>query len=299
MAREMYGLLSSKNARAAARTVRPGTPKSTVARPASTGEGVSAAEAESLPPEVLARLSEPFDSVEAAHDGLRNLETLLRDTGDRRAVFLTVYTRVTREVRERIEDGAFSDPEWVAAYLVAFANRYRRALCAYERESPSLPTPWRLAFDAAASGDSLVVQDALLGINAHVTYDLALALCDVAIDPYREDRWADHVAINDVLQRLVDVEQDLLVAHYAPGLASVDESLGRLDEALAFFTLEEGRDFAWRAAVALTDSRWSLTERVVRWTLNAVATGAATAILSPNVSPRVLETLRGLETADD
>jgi hypothetical protein len=147
-------------------------------------------------PAVLALTAEPFASVGDAHRRLAALERTFRARGDRRGAFLAIYERVTGEVGRSIAAGEFADPDWVADYLVAFAERYRRAL---------------VAFEAAATGDCLVSQAALLGINAHVNYDLALALDAAGIDADREARDADreardadHCAVNDVLKRLVD-----------------------------------------------------------------------------------------------
>jgi hypothetical protein len=215
-----------------------------------------------------------------AHRRLALLERRLVRSGDRRAVFLTVYGAVTAQVRRELAAERFRDPAWVADYLTAFANRYRTALLAYERSRRDrVPGAWLLAFDAALAGETLVTQDAVLGINAHVTHDLALALTDVGIDP-RPARRADHDAVNAVLASLVDVEQELLASRYAPGLADLDAAGGRLDERVAFLTLAEARDWAWQCAVALVDNGPTV-DRAVRWLLETVARGAGRLILQP------------------
>ena len=245
-------------------------------------------------PALLALVADPFEGVTDARERLSALERTLRERGDGRAPFLTVYARVTGAVERGVTDSAFEDPEWVARYLVAFAEHYRRAFEAFERgHLDDVPDPWQLAFDRACSPDTLVVQDVLLGINAHVNYDLALALHDVGIDPSRPRKRADHRTINETLAALVDEEQVLLAERYAPGLTDIDASLGRLDEALSMFTLRQGRRNAWRGAVALSLGRRA--ERPVRWALNAVSLGAAGAVLAPGVSDGLLERLRAAE----
>ena len=245
-------------------------------------------------PDLLALVVDPYEGVADAHERLTALERTLRERGDGRAAFLTVYARVTSAVERGVEEARFADPDWVARYLVAFADHYRQAFEAFERgDLARVPDPWQLAFDRACSPETLVVQDVLLGINAHVNYDLALALHDVGIDPDRPRKRADHRAINETLAALVDEEQELLAARYAPGLTDVDASLGRLDEALSMFTLRQGRRHAWRGAVAL--SLGPRVERPVRWTLNTVSLGAASAVLAPTWSERVAERLRAAE----
>ncbi len=77
--------------------------------------------------EVLRLVEAPFRDVADAHERLAALEALLYESGDRRAVFLTIYARVTAEVDAGLEHGEFTDPAWVADYLVTFADHYRRA----------------------------------------------------------------------------------------------------------------------------------------------------------------------------
>jgi hypothetical protein len=247
-------------------------------------------------PAVLDLVTDPFVSVDDAHRRLCALESLFYERGDRRGPFLVIYSRVTAAVGRAIDDGAFVDPDWVDRYLVAFADLYRRALSCYETgRLAALADPWQVAFEAAERGDCLVAQDAVLGINAHVNYDLALALAEVGVDPARADKYADHCAVNATLRRLVDEVQTRLAERYAPGLATVDESLGRVDEAVSFLALAEGRDSAWRVATALADSRFGVRRAVALWYLRTVSTGTAYALLTPTRSRRLRASLSRLE----
>ena len=81
-----------------------------------------------------------------------------------------------RRGRHRGRGGTFEDPEWVEAWDVAFADLYLAALDADLPGRP-VPRPWRLAFDAPAACPPL--RHVLLGINAHVNYDLPQALLAV------------------------------------------------------------------------------------------------------------------------
>ncbi|WP_255197405.1 DUF5995 family protein [Halorarius litoreus] len=265
-----------------------------------TLRAAAAAFGEDAPPgtgrvDLLDLLADPYTDPADAQRRLALLERRLARAGDRRAVFLTVYGAVTAQVRHELAGERFRDPPWVADYLTAFANRYRTALLAYEEGARDrVPGAWRMAFDASLAGETLVTQDALLGINAHVVHDLALALVEVGIDP-RLARRADHDAVNAILASLVDVEQALLADRYAPGLADLDAAGGRLDERVAFLTLAEGRDWAWRCAVTLTDGG-PLAERVVRWLLETVARGAGRLVCQPTGAAR--DRLAELERAE-
>ncbi|AZH24038.1 DUF5995 family protein [Haloplanus aerogenes] len=247
-------------------------------------------------PALVALTERPFDGVADVFDRLRELETRLRAADDRRAVFLTIYTRMTASVHDAIESDRFTDTDWMRRYTVAFADYYRRAFLDFERGNLDVvPDSWIVAFGTAVEGSALVAQDAFLGINAHINYDLALTLRDVGIDPDRRRKRADHREINVVLTDLIDAQQMALADLYAPGLADVDATLGRFDEALSLFSMTEGRAQAWRIATVLTDVRWSLARRYARWLLRATATGGAVFVRSPPVDPRLLAALRRVE----
>jgi hypothetical protein len=248
--------------------------------------------------EVLDLVAEPYDSVAESERRLTDLQRVFATREDDRAVFLAVYARTTEAVAARIERDEFEDPDWVADYLVAFANRYRQAAHDYERgDLAAVADPWQLAFDSAAAPDSLVIQDALLGVNAHINYDLAFALADVGIEADRTAKLEDHRAVTDVLRTIVDDIQNLLAEAYAPGLEHVDESMGRADERLAIFTIDECRSSAWRNAVGLC-SRFRVRRWVARRVTHATATGAAYLLLSTRASDTVHETLEAVEDGE-
>jgi hypothetical protein len=280
---DLVRLLDDRRARALVRA----------ARADSTGLGGVAGDAD---PEFVALAERPFASVDDVHARLHDLEARLRAAGDRRAVFLTVYTRMTATVRDAVDDGRFADPAWMRRYTVTFADHYRRAFLAFERgDLRSVPDPWRVAFGTAAAGDALVVQDAFLGISAHVNYDLALTLRDVGVDPDRGRKHADHRRVDDVLAGLVDAQQAALAALYAPGIEDLDASIGRLDERLSLLSMTEGRAWAWRVATVLTDVDWAPARRYVRWLLRGTATGAAWVVRSPSLDPALVAALARAE----
>ncbi len=247
-------------------------------------------------PALVNLVEEPYRSVPDALDRLERLEGRLRDLGDRRAVFLTVYTNMTRAVQRSVERGAFADPAWMREYTRTFANYYREAFLAFERgRSGAVPDPWRIALGTATAGNALVAQDAFLGINAHINYDLGLAIRDVGVDPNRARKRADHRTIDDILGRLIDAQQAALTELYAPGIDDVDAALGRFDESLSLFAMTEGRAQAWRVGVVLAGTGSRLVEAYARWVLRTTAVGAAAFVLSPALAPDLKRALERVE----
>jgi len=247
-------------------------------------------------PDLLELTEEPFTSVGDVRDRLGRLEARLVDGGDRRSVFLTVYTEMTGQTIRAIKAGTFHDAEWMRRYLIHFAEYYRRAFHAFQRGAfEAVPDPWLVAFGAAVRGDTLVVQDAFLGINAHILYDLALTLTDIGIDPDRTEKYTDHRRIDDILERLVGVQRELLAERYAPGLSAIGTGMRGLDERWSGTGLRHAREKAWRIAVVRTDARFGTIETGTEWVLRRSAAGSAHLLLRPNVHPSAMETLRDVE----
>ncbi len=130
-----------------------------------------------------------------------------------RRLFLSTYQRTTAAVGEALEQARFEDPGWVERWDVVFANIYLDAHDTYGA-SDRLSRPWRLAFEAPAELPDL--RHVLLGINAHINYDLPQALLRVInaedfLDPVlMARRRRDHERIDAVLAKRVAAEDDEL-----------------------------------------------------------------------------------------
>ncbi len=107
-----------------------------------------------------------------------------------------------------------------------------------------MPRPWRLAFDAPA--DLPPLRHVLLGINAHVNYDLPQALLAVISDEDFTDpvligrRQRDHERIDAVLASRVADENGML----GP-LSVLDRLLRPLNQASSKRFLREARQKVW------------------------------------------------------
>ena len=247
-------------------------------------------------PDLIELVAEPYVSVDDVIEQLGELEARLVERDDRRSIFLTVYTEMTEHTASAIDAGQFDDPGWMRRYLVRFAEYYRRAFRGFETGTyTQVPDPWIVAFGTAIRGDALVIQDAFLGINAHIVHDLALTLSDVGLDPDRESKYADHRRVDDILARLVIIQRELLAEQYAPGLSRIGKSIAGLDERWSASTLRGARETAWRAAVVRTDTRWRRIKTATDWLLSRTATGGASFLLSPTVSPSTMEALHAVE----
>jgi Family of unknown function (DUF5995) len=245
---------------------------------------------------MMADTSRAFDTMDDAVAGLAALEARYRERNDRRAIFLTLYGIVSSEMRARVAARSFEDNAWVERYTVAFANLYREALVAYEAGDPArVAKAWRLCFDAAAAGNGLVLQDMLLGVNAHVNHDLPLALSAISIDPDRERRYRDHSAVNAVLGSVVERATERLAGLYAPGLRTVDDCAGPVDELLSAFSLEIARESAWEGAVSLANARNAFERVLVVRLMGTRAAAVARLLLAPSRHAPLISACRRVE----
>jgi hypothetical protein len=179
-------------------------------------------------------------------------------TADDKALFLRCYLMMTSNTLATIQRRAFRDPAWVDRLLHRFADYYFVALEAYEQEPAAAPAVWRQAHAAARDPAITGLQKLLLGINAHINYDLVLTLVDLLrpewqalSEPQRAARYADHCAVNEVIGRTIDAVQDHVVEPAMPFMEVVDTLLGPLDEFLISRLIARWRETVWTHAAGL------------------------------------------------
>ena len=183
-------------------------------------------------------------------------------------IFHGTYTRVTQAVRDEIRRGGFADNDWAERWDVAFADLYLQALEQW-RSGGNPPGPWMIAFEATQGPHLPPLRHVLLGINAHINYDLPQALLAVITDVEFEmpalisKRAADHGHIDTILSSRVAAEDEELMKLEMPG----DRTL--LDRVLTPFNrlgtkrfLREAREKVWHNARLLSEARRQGPERL-------------------------------------
>jgi hypothetical protein len=177
-------------------------------------------------------------------DTAKELRAAAFAAGDASGFFPALYSRVTERIGESIEAGAFQDGPGLDRFATQFASHYVAAAHDHLRA----PQCWQASWNVTADPRLLIVQHLLLGINAHVNYDLPRAVVEVADE--RGDLLSirhDFDAVNDVLAATyVDVVKDLdRVSRWV-------NSAARLGGGHAFnFSLTLARARAWQAATAM------------------------------------------------
>ena len=209
--------------------------------------------------------------------------------GDSRAVFLSCYRLMTVNIVTAVDTGQFHDPAWVTNLLHRFAAYYLDALDAYERHLAGTPAVWQVAFDGAGSANNHALQILLLGVNAHINYDLVLTLVDMLNPEWetlstaqRTQRYEDHCHVNEVIGQTIDIVQDQVIEPVAPGMDLIDTMLGPLDEWLTSRLIAKWREEVWQNAVAWLKAADAAEREALRRQIESTTLKRADAILLNN-----------------
>lgn len=171
---------------------------------------------------------------------------------DRLGLFACLYRSVTSRVRRDIRDGRFEDGARMERFAVGFANRYLASLHAYSR-GEHLGRSWMVAFEGTRSWRLLILQHLLLGMNAHINFDLGVAAAQTAPGDSLPELRSDFLSISALLGEMMDDVQ-ARVARVSPWMGIVDRVGCRTDEHAFFFALSRARDCAWKVAECLASS---------------------------------------------
>lgn len=197
--------------------------------------------------EIDAPIDSPIDAVTARMQ--RMLDGIPAELPHRR-FFAGTYLRTTRAVGDAVGQARFEDPEWVERWDVAFADLYLDAV----RDEVVASRPWRLAFRAPV--DLPQLRHVLLGINAHVNFDLPQALLAVISEDEFDDpvlmarRRRDHERIDGILAARVGQED----SEFADRTIT-DRLLTRLNHRASRGFLAEARRKVWHNTEELQRAR--------------------------------------------
>jgi len=185
-------------------------------------------------------------------------EADLAARNDARAHFLSTYRRTTLAVAREIERGGFLDGEWVERWDVAFADLYLGPL-ADDLDGRAVPGPWGVAFGFSRDNPGApALRHLLLGMNAHINFDLPQALLAVITDEEFEDpdlvrrRALDHAHVDEVLAAQVAAEDRELAAR---GRRLSDRLLQPANRLASKRFLHESRRKVWANTRVLADAR--------------------------------------------
>jgi Family of unknown function (DUF5995) len=197
------------------------------------------------------------------------------------APFALMYLRVTQGVGAQ---GAarFSSTEFLNHLDAVFANLYFTAFDNWQAGRTALvPESWRIAFEAADRGTVSALGDMLLGMNAHISRDLPVALARTGLrEPDGQSGEADFNSVNGLLgsvtSQLLAEEAErfdpTVTSTAVPAIQLVPSSLQQL--------LSAWRSESWHNAEHLLAARTPRQRAGVERTIELGAAGRARLIAS-------------------
>lgn len=177
------------------------------------------------------------------------MEQIIRDCKKKQdplGYFAALYHQVTVEVKKGIATGYFEDGPRMEKFDVLFANRYLTAYDQY-RKGQLCTSSWQYAFTASRETWPIVLQNLLLGMNAHINLDLGIAAAELCPGNSIHALKNDFYKINSILSSLVETIQ-LRLTKVWPKLTAILKRTGKMDGYFVDFSMQCARDGAWKYA---------------------------------------------------
>lgn len=197
-------------------------------------------------------------------DVLRDLDEIIDEsikTNSRIGLFAYIYRRTTFEIASEISLGNFEDNQRLEDFDVAFAKLYLDAYSAYKK-GQKVSVSWAFAFDQVDK-PLTIVQHILLGMNAHINLDLAVAAASVMHGKDIHAIENDFHKVNDILHQITNELQDRL-SRVSPLMFMLDVMGKNKDEKIINFSMRKARNQSWKAAMRL----WSLDAKEKEGAIN-------------------------------
>jgi hypothetical protein len=202
------------------------------------------------------------------------------------APFAFTYLEMTRGVQQRVRDpDFFVEPAALAHLDGIFARQYFDAFDNwYDGRSDEVPPAWQMAFAAADRQTNSAAADLLLGMNAHITRDLAFAVAVLADVPGLSEDAVDFDQVNAIIDEVRGPMLEASASRFDPELAELELELepGVAVDAVDLIARwrQQAFDQGVRLAAADSDDR----RREVAAEIERTAVAAAAVILNADAA---------------
>jgi hypothetical protein len=150
-------------------------------------------------------LDTPTPGIASVIHKLEVIQTILDDlppspAANRVSAFNELYLKITRRVDGALHTGV-NEPTFLELLDVEFAKRYFAALELWNRDDEDTPDVWEVLFKRGRDLRLSRLTAAMLGVNAHINHDLALALIGTwaELGPPQDDRiHPDYLLVNQI-----------------------------------------------------------------------------------------------------
>ena len=194
---------------------------------------------------VVQKAAMTIDEVLERLDGI--IAASLKDN-DHLGFFAYIYRRTTYEIKKAILANKFEDNPRMEKFDVLFANKYLEVFDDF-RAGRQVCRSWTVSFRAKKERMT-ILQHIILGMNAHINYDLGVAADEFIEEGVIDGFQNDFMMVNQVLAGLLD-EMQVKVGRVSKLMFLIDWLGGRKDEVILNFSMEKARQQAWDLATRL------------------------------------------------
>jgi len=169
---------------------------------------------------------------------------------NRVAAFNELYLTITKRVDGALRTGVHW-PEFLELLDVEFAKRYFAALDLWNRDEEDTPDVWEVLFKRSGDTELTRLVAAILGVNAHINHDLALALIATWAElgpPQNDDIYPDYLLVNKIFYEEIPLLRRVFSDEWQLDL---DRLAGPLDDWSQRALVMVTRAHAWEQALRL------------------------------------------------
>lgn len=249
-------------------------------------------------------LNQPHSFTEATelndiHDVLAALDQIIDlsiKENSAAGLFAYIYRRTTAKIKQAIEEERFDDNGRMELFDVVFAGKYIDAYWRF-RNGEKVCRVWEQAFESVEE-NHIILQYILLGMNAHINYDLGIAAAEFTRDGDIQDLKSDFMLVNLLLEDLVNEMQDR-ISRVSPMMFLLDWLGKGDDEAIINFSMGNARSQAWRFAVRLYQASEDQKADIIAGVDQRMAKLGQLVSSPPGfILPKVLGVIRFFESKD-
>jgi len=183
---------------------------------------------------------------------LHRLDEIIEETiheNNHLGIFAFVYRRTTAQIKQAISEKRFEDNERMEKFDVIFANRYIDAYDKFKLKQ-NISKSWQSTF-YTKDEPLTIIQHLVMGMNAHISFDLGLAAEAISPKNKIDDLKSDFIIVNQILQEIINEMQDR-IGKVSRLMFLLDWVGAKSDEKIINFGIVNARQFAWQFALGLS-----------------------------------------------